>query len=131
MRWSSLRWPITGSIAERRRNSRLICSVIFRLAGDIDAAGRSVVAAIAGVGEGAVERVADQRLHRRDDGGERMPVVRVAGQRCDMGDELTAGGNDAELLRKPHQPFARAMEEPGVSRERHRGRKDHIPCRRP
>src|SRR5581483_6919786 len=30
MRWSSLRWPMTGSIAARRLKSRLICSVTRR-----------------------------------------------------------------------------------------------------
>ncbi len=50
------------------------------------------MAAIAGVGDDAVEHVSDERLHRRNDRGERVPVIRVAGQRGDMGDELTAPG---------------------------------------
>src|SRR5215813_4062420 len=54
--------------------------------------GRGVVAAIAGVGDAAVEHFADECLHRRNDRGERVPVIRVARQRCSMGDELTAGG---------------------------------------
>src|SRR5215813_6182182 len=70
--------------------------------------GRGVVAAIAGVGDAAVEHFADECLHRRNDRGERVPVIRVARQRCSMGDELTAGGMlhgggdahlDAELIR--------------------------------
>jgi hypothetical protein len=48
------------------------------------------VAAIAGIGEDAFELVADQRLHIRDDLGQRVPVIRIARQGGDMGDELTA-----------------------------------------
>ena len=96
MRCSALRWPITGSIAERRLISRLICVCDAPLlAGGVDpelVLGRGVVAAIAGIGDDAVELVADERLHRRDDRGERVPVIRIAGQRGDMGDELTAAG---------------------------------------
>ena len=46
----------------------LLCDAPF-LAGDIDPEpvfGRGVVAAIAGVGDDAVEHVAEERLHRRD-----------------------------------------------------------------
>ena len=65
------------------------------LAGRVDlelVIGRGVVAAIAGIGDAAIEHVADERLHLRDDGGERVPVIGIAGQRCDMRDELPAGG---------------------------------------
>src|SRR6266513_214252 len=64
------------------------------LAGGVDlefVIGRGVVAAIAGSGDAAIEHVADERLHLRDDGGERVPVIGIAGQRCDMRDELPAG----------------------------------------
>jgi hypothetical protein len=52
--------------------------------------GRSVVAAIASIGDTTLEHVADERLHLRNDRGERVPVIRIAGQRCGMGDELAA-----------------------------------------
>jgi len=80
--------------------------------------GRGVVAAIAGVGDAAVEHVADERLHLRNDRGERVPVIRVARQRCSMGDELTAGGMlhgggdahlDAELIRLVRLALADAL----------------------
>jgi hypothetical protein len=50
------------------------------------------VAAITGIGDAAIEDVADQRLHLWDDRGERVPVIGIAGQCCGMGDELPAGG---------------------------------------
>jgi hypothetical protein len=54
--------------------------------------GRGVVAAIAGIGDAAIQHVADERFHLRNDRAERVSVIRVAGQRCGMGDELAAGG---------------------------------------
>ena len=66
------------------------------LAGDEDpelVIGRRVVAAIALVGEDALDGVADQRLHVRDHGCQRVTVIRVAGQRLHMGDELAALGS--------------------------------------
>ena len=36
--------------------------------------------------------VADRRLDLRDDGGQRVAVVGIAGQRLGMGDELAALG---------------------------------------
>ena len=63
------------------------------LAGDVDlerVVGRGVVAAIAAVGDDASEVGADLRLDLRDDGGERMAVIGVAGQRLGVGDELAA-----------------------------------------
>jgi hypothetical protein len=53
--------------------------------------GRGVVAAIAGIDDAAIGHVTDERLHLWNDHGERVPVIRVAGQRCDVGDELAAG----------------------------------------
>jgi hypothetical protein len=53
--------------------------------------GWGVVAAIASVGDAAIEHVADERLHLRNDRGEGVPVIRVAGQRCDVSNELPAG----------------------------------------
>src|SRR5262252_8416090 len=71
-----------------------------------------------GVGDAAVEHVADERLHLRNYRGERVPVIRVARQRCSMGDELTAGGMlhgggdahlDAELIRLVRLALADAL----------------------
>ena len=68
MRWSSLRWQITGSMAARRLNWRLnwrlICSVTRRFGRRVDAElviGQGIVAAIAGIGDDALEHVTDQR----------------------------------------------------------------------
>jgi hypothetical protein len=64
--------------------------------------GRGVVAAISRISDDAVEHVADERLDRRDDLGQGVAVVRIAGQRRDVGDKLAAGGmldrgGDADL----------------------------------
>ena len=60
------------------------------------------MAAIAGIGDAAIKHVADERLHLWNDGGERVPVIGIAGQCCGMGDKLPAGGmldrgGDADL----------------------------------
>jgi hypothetical protein len=60
------------------------------------------MAAIAGISDATIKHVADERLYLRNDRGERVPVIRVAGQRCNVGDELAAGrmlhgGGDAHL----------------------------------
>ena len=63
------------------------------LAGGVDfelVFGRRVVATVSGIGDDAIERVADDRLHGGDDGGERVAVIRIAGRRRDVGDELAA-----------------------------------------
>jgi hypothetical protein len=54
--------------------------------------GRRIVAAIALVGEDALDGVADDRFHARDDDGQGVAVIGVAGQRLDMGDELSTLG---------------------------------------
>src|SRR5262249_36543539 len=54
--------------------------------------GRGVVATIAGIGDTAIEDVADERLHLRNDRAQRVPVIGIAGQCCGMRDELPAGG---------------------------------------
>ena len=41
------------------------------------AIGRRVVAAITGIGDGAIESIADERLHGGDDGRERVAIVRI------------------------------------------------------
>ena len=50
------------------------------------------MAAIAFIGEKALDGVANQRLHFRDHGGQRMAVIGIAGPRLHMGDELAALG---------------------------------------
>ena len=50
--------------------------------------GRCVVAAITGVGDGAIESIADERLHGGDDGRERVAIVGITGQCGDVGGEL-------------------------------------------
>jgi len=65
------------------------------LAGGVDLEllfGRGIVTAIAGIGDDAIEHIAEERLHIGDDFGKSVPVIRVAGKRGDMGDELAAGG---------------------------------------
>src|SRR5258708_8035033 len=90
--------------------------------------GWGVVAAIAGIGDAAIEYVADERLHLRNDPAERVPVLGVAGQCCGVGDELPAGGMlyrggdahlDPELVRpgvlcpcRCTRPLARAGNRP-------------------
>ena len=41
--------------------------------------GRGVVAAIAGIGDAAIEDVADERLHLRNDRAQRVPVIGLPG----------------------------------------------------
>ncbi len=91
------------------------------LAGRVDlelVIGRGVVAAIAGIGDAAIEHVTDERLHLGNDRGERVPVIRVSGQRGDVSDELPAGGMlhgggdahlDAELVGPVRLAFADAL----------------------
>ena len=52
---------------------------------------RGVVAAIAGIGDTAIENVADERLHLGYDRAQRVPLIGIAGQCCGMGDKLPAG----------------------------------------
>ena len=75
------------------------------------------MAAIAGIGDAAIENVADERLHLPNDRAERVPVIEIAGQCCGMGDELPAGGVfhrcgdahlDPELVRPMCFPLADA-----------------------
>jgi hypothetical protein len=92
------------------------------LARDVDlelVVGRCVVAAIAAVGDDAGKVRADLRPDLRDHGGERMPVIRVAGQRLGVGDELAAPGAierggerdfDAELVGPMRLAFADAFD---------------------
>src|SRR5262249_6649865 len=78
--------------------------------------GRGVVAAITGIGDAAIEDVADERLHLRNDRAERVPVI---GKCCGMGDELPAGGMfhrggdahlDPELVRPVRFALADALD---------------------
>jgi hypothetical protein len=83
---------------DRRRHPSL-------LAGDKDpelVIWRRVTAAVSFVGEDARDGVADQRLHVRDHGCQRVTVIRIARQRLHVGDELAApgvadGGSDGDL----------------------------------
>ena len=77
------------------------------------------MAAIAGVGNTAIEHVADERLHLWNDGGERVPVIGIAGQCCGMGDKLPASGMldrggdahlDAELVGPVRLALADALD---------------------
>src|SRR6516225_8401354 len=59
MRWCSLRWPMTGSMAAHRLNSRLICGGTRPLAARVDlelVIGWGVVAAIAGISDAAIKQ---------------------------------------------------------------------------
>src|SRR6516164_7626035 len=78
------------SVIRSRKRSHFLVTV--RLRKRRIAVGWGVVAAIAGIGDAAIEDVADERLHLRNDRGERVPVIRIAGQCCSMGDKLPAGG---------------------------------------
>jgi hypothetical protein len=51
--------------------------------------GRRIVSAVSGIGDGALDGVADHSLHRRDNGGEGTAIVWIAGERCDVGDKLS------------------------------------------
>ncbi len=92
------------------------------LAGGVDpepVLGRGVVAAIAGISDHAVEYIADERLHVGNDLGERVPIIRVAGQCGHVRDELAAGGMldgsgdahlDAELVGPMRLALADALD---------------------
>ena len=81
----------------RRETAPLLGSVDFELV-----IGRRVVAAVAGVGVQALDLIADQLFDRRDDLGERVPIIRIARQRLGMDGELAAlaaleGSSDTDL----------------------------------
>ena len=77
--------------------------------------GWGVVAAIAGIGDAAMEDVADERLHLRNDRGERVPVIGIAGQCCGMGGK--AESDDSSSRTVPVIAFL-------VHTEHHRGSDD-------
>jgi hypothetical protein len=86
---------MTGSMAARRlrRHAPL-------LARGVDpelVIGRGVVAAVAGVGEDALQPVADERFHIGDHACESVPVIGVAWQRRDMGDKLDTSKNPGRI----------------------------------
>src|SRR4029450_2553451 len=116
-RWQRPRWPsvfmcpITGSIAERRRSSRLMGAEDAALLTRDEDATRigCVVAAIALVDIGALDRAAGELLSGINDAAECMPVIRVARQRLSVEHELATGGTgvggddrglDAEFVRR-------------------------------
>ncbi len=70
------------------------------------------------VEEEALDGVADKRFHVRSDGGQRVAVIGIAGQRLRVGNELAApgvrqdGGDrdfDAELIRSVRLALADAL----------------------
>src|SRR5450631_4796781 len=101
---------MTGSTAERRRISRLICGVTRRFClhartgpwrpgfpvrglACIDfelVIWRPVVAAVSGIGVEPFDRIADELLDRRNDASQGMAVIGIAWQRLRVGDELAA-----------------------------------------
>ena len=77
------------------------------------------MAAIAGIGDAAIQHVANERFHLRNDRAERVSVIRIAGQRCGMGDKLAASGMlhcggdahfDPELVRPMRLALADALD---------------------
>ena len=83
------------------------------------------MAAIAGIGDAAIEDVADERLHLRNDRAECVPVIGIAAQCCSMGDKLPASGMlhrggdahfDTEFVRPVRFALADALD-PGACRE--------------
>ena len=73
-----------NSATGRLLQTLLAAAVSSRLSRDM-MFGRGVVTAIAGIGNDALEHIADQRLHIGNDFRERVPVVRVAAQGHDVG----------------------------------------------
>src|SRR6478736_5756659 len=108
-------WPMMGSMAERRRSSRLMTPKTPRfwpdalLAGDEDATWiLSIVAAVSLVDIGPLDRTSGERLGPVDDVPQGVTVVGIFGQRAGMQYEQAAGssaivGDDgglhAELVR--------------------------------
>lgn len=81
MRCSALRWPMTGSTADLRRNWRLIRGVTPRFWPEMKpelVIGRRVAAAVSLVGEDTPEGAADHCLHVRDHGCQGVTVIGIA-----------------------------------------------------
>jgi hypothetical protein len=76
--------PITASMAERRRSSRLMIPTTPRF-------WPRFVAAVALVDRGARDRAAGESLGAFDHGGERVAVVGISGQSFSVQHELAAG----------------------------------------
>jgi hypothetical protein len=70
--------PLEFALDLRREAALLAAGVDLELV-----IGWGVVAAIAGIGDAAIEDIADERLHLRNDRAERVPVI---GKCCGMGD---------------------------------------------
>ena len=91
---TALAWPMTARRPSGGSKSRLMASVMPRFWPEMMTfslwVGRRVVAAAAAVGNDAGQVRADLRLDLRDHGRERAAVVRVARQRLQMRDELSA-----------------------------------------
>src|ERR1700738_5635956 len=113
-------WPITGSMAERRRSSRLMMPKTPRFcSGDEDAARvLRVMTAVTLVDIAALDLAACEFLSLLDDLAQGMPVVWVVRQRLGVQHELAArragvGGDDrnldAELVGRTGLAFADAF----------------------
>ncbi len=61
--------PLFEFALDLRRNAALLAARVDLVIG------RGVVAAIAGIGDAAIEDVADERLHLRNDRAECVPVI--------------------------------------------------------
>src|SRR5215510_12238460 len=106
--------PFELALDRRREAALLAARVALELV-----IGRGVVAAIAGIGDAAIEDVADERLHLRDDRAQRVPVIGIAGQfaaawvtNCPPGGMLHRGGDahfDTEFVRPVRFALADAL----------------------
>src|SRR5262249_3886214 len=112
--------PFELALDRRREAALLAARVALELV-----IGRGVVAAIAGIGDAAIEDVADERLHLRDDRAQRVPVIGIAGQfaaawvtNCPPGGMLHRGGDahfDTEFVRPVRFALADALQPGGVA----------------
>src|SRR6476646_3122551 len=123
IRWSSLRWPITGSTAARRRISRRMALVTRRTWPLIQTLNR--LAAVALVAVDAAHCDTCELFEIGDDGTERVAVIGIAVPGLGMQHELPAlgcggrrGTRDfaAKLVRCPGLAFADALHLGGVQR---------------
>jgi len=85
-------WPITGSMAERRRSSRLMRRTRRASAGDEDAVWvRRIVAAVSLVDIGTLDLAAGEPFGVLDSRAQRVSIIRIARERLGVQHELAAG----------------------------------------
>src|ERR1700756_3776596 len=117
IRWSSLRWPITGSTAAHLAADGFGDPADLAADPDFEPIG-IVVAAISLVAVDATHRDTGEGLKIGDDGTERVTVVWIAMQRLGVQHELPALGRGdrgddrdlaAELVGRPGLAFADAL----------------------